>query len=146
MAFPACCICKTNDKHKTYQNIGLLNWKAGYIKGNMIPLCRMCFTTRAGMSPRKYIKTCKNMLKHKPTPFKFPYKTKYSNTACAYCKRKRAFSINRIDSSKGYVIGNLQPLCWLCNRMKGKHKQTTFFKHMERVASAVRYARQCQPL
>jgi hypothetical protein len=146
MSFPVCCICKKNDKYKSYQNIGLLNWKAGYIKGNMIPLCRMCFTTRAGMCPKKYIKACKNILDRKPIPFKFPYKTKYSKTTCAYCKRKRAFSINRIDSSKGYVIGNLQPLCWLCNRMKGKHKEPTFFRHMERVASIGRYGRLCQPM
>ena len=146
MNFPPCCICKTDDKLKSYQNIGLLRWKAGYVKGNMIPLCRMCFTTRAGLAPKKYIQTCKNILNQKPTPFKFPYATKFSNIACVYCKRKRALSVNRIDSSKGYVKGNVQPLCWLCNRMKGKHKETTFFTHLERVANVAMSQSLCPSL
>jgi hypothetical protein len=30
-------------------------------------------------------------------------------------------SLDRIDSSKGYIPGNVQWLCWTVNRMKGEH-------------------------
>lgn len=30
-------------------------------------------------------------------------------------------SLDRIDSAKGYIIGNVQWLCWMVNRMKGEN-------------------------
>ncbi len=30
------------------------------------------------------------------------------------------FTIDRIDSNKGYILGNLQMLCFICNMVKGK--------------------------
>jgi hypothetical protein len=30
------------------------------------------------------------------------------------------FTVDRIDSNKGYILGNLQMLCFICNMVKGK--------------------------
>jgi hypothetical protein len=34
-------------------------------------------------------------------------------------KEIRCSGIDRVDSSKDYVYGNVVPCCWVCNRMKG---------------------------
>lgn len=51
--------------------------------------------------------------------------------------RTRTASLDRIDSTKGYVEGNVQWIHKRLNIMKGKSTDVTFIKDCERV---VRYA------
>jgi len=48
---------------------------------------------------------------------------------CQYCGRSstKHLTVDRIDSTKGYTWGNVQCLCFLCNRMKGNLSEKTFF-------------------
>jgi hypothetical protein len=41
--------------------------------------------------------------------------------------------IDRIDSTKGYIPGNVVPCCWVCNRMKGTLPVDEFFALLERI-------------
>lgn len=71
-----------------------------------------------------------------------------SQRVCVYCGvapsncRKAAVpyaedfwynGIDRIDSSKGYVVENVQPACWVCNRMKGNMSHDDFLAHIRRI-------------
>lgn len=52
------------------------------------------------------------------------------NAQCVYCGSKENITIDRIDSSKGYIIGNIQSLCKVCNVMKWNHKEIDFLSHI----------------
>jgi hypothetical protein len=41
--------------------------------------------------------------------------------------------IDRIDSTKGYIQGNVRPCCWPCNRMKSTMPQGNFIGHIQNV-------------
>lgn len=41
--------------------------------------------------------------------------------------------IDRVDSSKGYVLYNCVPCCKRCNQIKNNMKQDEFFKHVETI-------------
>ncbi len=41
--------------------------------------------------------------------------------------------IDRMDPSIGYVIGNVVPCCWLCNRCKASHVEKDFLDWVSRV-------------
>jgi hypothetical protein len=48
-------------------------------------------------------------------------------------------SIDRIDSNKGYVPGNVQWVCWRVNRMKGAMDYESFVQWCETVVNSVEY-------
>lgn len=68
--------------------------------------------------------------------------------SCVYCKSqpsnvRKAVAhatdfwyngIDRIDSSIGYVVGNVQTACWTCNRMKGNMSHEDFLTHIRKIA------------
>ena len=41
--------------------------------------------------------------------------------------------IDRIDSSRGYIDGNVVPCCWMCNWMKRNLASTDFLTHIEKI-------------
>lgn len=43
--------------------------------------------------------------------------------------------LDRVDSTKGYVLGNVVPCCFECNRMKSNHPISHWFSLMERIRS-----------
>ena len=47
----------------------------------------------------------------------------------------KASGIDRIDSSIGYVEGNVVPCCWTCNTMKASLSPTEFREHIKRLAA-----------
>lgn len=51
---------------------------------------------------------------------------------CAYCGGKGG-GIDRIDSSKGYMIGNVNPCCWSCNQMKNDLPMGEWIAQMKRI-------------
>ena len=52
---------------------------------------------------------------------------------CRYCGTKGPGGIDRIDSSKGYVQGNVVPCCWMCNRMKSNSDKESWYEHMQKI-------------
>lgn len=50
------------------------------------------------------------------------------NTKCVYCGTPDNIGIDRVDSSYGYIVGNVQPCCFTCNIMKRKLTHAEFLK------------------
>ncbi len=53
---------------------------------------------------------------------------------CYYCNDK-AYGIDRIDSSKGYIEGNMVPCCKVCNYMKKDKSVEDFIQKCKDVAT-----------
>lgn len=54
------------------------------------------------------------------------------NSECVYCTNQ-ANSIDRKDSKQGYILDNVQPCCYTCNRMKWDMSEYKFLKHVESI-------------
>lgn len=55
---------------------------------------------------------------------------------CIYCGDnlpKSGHGVDRIDPSKGYKRGNIQPCCFVCNRAKGDLTHMQFLKHLRKI-------------
>lgn len=53
---------------------------------------------------------------------------------CRYCgENTKRIGIDRIDNSKGYVLGNCAPCCKLCNYMKKNHTVDDFLIHIKKI-------------
>jgi hypothetical protein len=53
---------------------------------------------------------------------------------CVYCWSARG-GIDRVDNSVGYVPGNCQPCCMICNQMKNAHSREDFIAQCTRIAN-----------
>lgn len=42
--------------------------------------------------------------------------------------------LDRIDSKQGYVEGNVQPCCFMCNRLKSDMDEGDFIAHIRKIA------------
>ena len=59
---------------------------------------------------------------------------------CTYCKNNfvnGSRGIDRIDSTIGYIYGNITPCCYTCNVMKNILSQEEFFKHLKKIYNFV---------
>ncbi len=52
---------------------------------------------------------------------------------CVYCGSINKIGVDRIDSSDGYNINNVQPCCGMCNMMKFTHGEDVFLKHIAKI-------------
>jgi hypothetical protein len=43
--------------------------------------------------------------------------------------------IDRLDNSKGYVVGNVVPCCIICNKMKKAMNETEFMSHVRAIVA-----------
>src|SRR3990167_138039 len=51
---------------------------------------------------------------------------------CSYCGASIAtIGLDRMDNQKGYLIGNVTPCCWPCNKKKGPKDVDTFIKSLK---------------
>lgn len=74
-------------------------------------------------------------------PVSFDEFAEHSIANCFYCDTAPAnnFSgwaysgIDRIDSARGYIVGNVRPSCWICNRMKNDLTEEEFFAHIKTI-------------
>jgi hypothetical protein len=55
------------------------------------------------------------------------------NQNCVYCGDNSKIGIDRVDSSNGYSIDNVQPCCGKCNLMKFTHTEEVFLKHIIKI-------------
>ncbi len=53
---------------------------------------------------------------------------------CMYCGDSTKGSIDRIDSKQGYIVGNVQPVCAMCNFMKYTATHCDFINQIEKIA------------
>ena len=52
---------------------------------------------------------------------------------CVYCGAEKANGIDRIDSSIGYIQGNVVPCCSICNWMKNALSVEEFYNHIDKI-------------
>jgi len=57
------------------------------------------------------------------------------DTPCHYCGGEvtQRLGLDRVDSAKGYIPGNVVQCCLNCNRMKSDHSVDEWVAHMEKV-------------
>jgi hypothetical protein len=54
--------------------------------------------------------------------------------------------IDRVDSSMGYVAGNVVPCCSTCNRMKLDHSYDDFIAHIKKIVAHYEQTAQVHPI
>lgn len=96
---------------------------------------------------RKYIKTIpdkyktyiqranKKKLKFELSLVDFEY---LLSRPCRYCGSYSEMTIDRIDSSEGYIEGNVASVCFTCNIMKYTLSHENFLKHIVRIYNHLR--------
>lgn len=45
--------------------------------------------------------------------------------------------IDRVDNTKGYILGNCVPCCFICNKMKGVLNEGEFMEHLNKIFTRV---------
>jgi hypothetical protein len=96
----------------------------------------------------------RNAAKHHEREFNLTYEQVLALTSqeCFYCgcppshtvsqkKYNGSYTYNgidRVDSSKGYLVGNTVPCCRTCNLAKNNLTQEEFFLWVERVAGCLK--------
>lgn len=139
-----CSYCKLISRLKTYQNVGLYNWRNGYVDSNVFPLCKLCYKMRSGKSKNDFFLSVACILFRIPNLQKMTYKNSKhcknihniiycKSNKCNYCHSKLKLSVNKINSQHGYRTNNVQTLCWTCNRMKSDINEKVFFRHLVRL-------------
>ncbi len=111
--------CKLCLNLKTLDNF----YKRSAQKDGFNTICKECRQNRVEERYLRY----KNRTKNSKIDFKLTLDEFYTLTSmpCIYCGEydkifmgKKYTGIDRIDSSKGYILNNCVPCCFICNRMK----------------------------
>ena len=59
--------------------------------------------------------------------------TELLDNSCVYCGDKTPICIDRIDSSIGYIEGNVVSACYTCNMMKNTLSKDKFFEKIKQL-------------
>jgi len=78
--------------------------------------------------------TSKAMVKGREFALSTDHTYKLLTSDCTYCGGP-GYGIDRIDSSKGYIEGNVTPCCSRCNIMKNNMTVAEFEVHIRRIAA-----------
>lgn len=141
-----CSYCKCTKKNNTYQNIGLHKWKHGFTRNNIFPLCKLCYIIRNGQKLNDLLRSIiciflripvKQQIQFRQTDKCKRYDSlricNMNKNKCKYCHSKKNLTVDKIHPKKGYELGNVQFLCWSCNRMKSNINETIFFSHLRKI-------------
>ena len=85
---------------------------------------------------------CKSRAKKTNREFNLSVKQflSYWNTSCTYCGiRIETIGLDRIDTSKGYIIENIASCCYICNWMKRDLSYDEFIKHCKLIVAYSEY-------
>lgn len=66
-------------------------------------------------------------------------------TFCGEVKFETGVGLDRLDNSKGYTVGNVQPACRACNLLRGLFPIDLFFEQVSKVYKK-RGKRKCKSL
>jgi hypothetical protein len=64
------------------------------------------------------------------------YKNLLKDDMCYYCGKslnETGYALDRVDSSKGYTLGNVRTCCSKCNSAKNNMAELEFYSHIEAV-------------
>lgn len=62
----------------------------------------------------------------------------FLNSKCVYCG-EQATGIDRVDNTKGYTKGNMEPCCGICNHMKNNLSKEDFIKKVRQIVTCTGY-------
>ena len=124
------------------------------IKDNLVQKCEVCYSTmrkvednrarernyafEKKLNPLKHFREYADGAAKKNVEFTITLE-EFSNIVtkpCYYCKKyneNEVLGIDRIDSFKGYVKGNILPACEICNTMKKQLTMKEFANHISLV-------------
>lgn len=57
---------------------------------------------------------------------------------CVYCG-EQSTGIDRVDNAKGYINGNMDPCCKICNHMKNNLTKENFIKKVKQIVTVTGY-------
>ena len=111
---------KAKRNRKKYYNNGgkeyMQNWMNNTIKGRF----------------RMYKDNCKRL--GRPFELLFDDFAKFWKQPCSYCGSEiETIGLDRIDSEKGYIEGNVISCCFKCNGMKSKLSEKEFLEQIKKI-------------
>lgn len=111
---------------KTMFKQGQTPWIKG--KGTGIDLAKRKLSTYRANAKRKGIifEVTLEMMKY------------FLDSKCVYCG-EQSTGIDKVDSKKGYIIGNMEPCCGICNHMKNNLSKEYFIKKVRQIVTCVGY-------
>lgn len=85
-------------------------------------------------SPRRCFNAYRrnSLRKHRVFELTYDEFTNYYGTDCNYCGNI-SYGLDRIDSSVGYIKGNVVPCCSRCNYMKNTLDKDVWIDHMKKI-------------
>lgn len=92
------------------------DWRAG-------PTCKSCYFKKVGKSSHYRFLHAKRTSKKRKLEFNIPFEI-YEELIvkpCYYCQQTAesfGIGLDRIDNSKGYILGNVLPCCKMCNQLR----------------------------
>jgi len=110
-------------------------------KNSQCKTCRSIHFQGVKHSARYRLKTYKNGARRRNIRFELSLKEfdEITKRFCVYCggfsdsEIENFCGIDRLDSSLGYVEGNVVPCCWMCNDMKGTLTSKEFINHIKKI-------------
>lgn len=54
-------------------------------------------------------------------------------SSCKYCGKENANGVDRVNNQIGYLLNNCVSCCDMCNKMKWKHSEKDFLKHIKKI-------------
>ena len=132
--------------------------RVDWIRADVIPTRVNCkFCSRSNSHKLEYGRASQNRLFRRYTrdaakrdlEFKIDFNTfiEITSANCHYCNSKPETiqkedagngdyiynGIDRVDSSKGYIVGNIVPCCKLCNKFKCDLSRREFLTHIDKI-------------
>lgn len=91
---------------------------------------------------RKKFQQYTTRAKKKNIDFKLSYENFIflCNQECFYCghfEQDKIVGVDRVNNNQGYIVGNVAPCCWTCNKAKGDMSHFEFFKYRMRFTKNV---------
>lgn len=136
----------TKRKCKTCQKVKVINLfeKCAKSHGGYRKKCKQCKARLASMRNStlngKYT-TLRSKRHARGLGFNLSFSQflKLHSAPCFYCgslkKTDTGSNIDRINSTKGYIISNCRSCCYTCNRLKSDFTESEFYKHIHRITS-----------
>lgn len=162
MLCKTCGYCNKNPEIAYQNGIDRIDNNKGYTHNNVIACCDVCNTMKGTHNIDMFLTFCKNINNNYPSKkiindivvinkySDIKYKAGKRNIEfnisaaefksimrfkCNYCSNSNHNSngLDRIDSTKNYVVNNVVPCCGVCNIMKNNYSISTFIDTIKRI-------------
>jgi hypothetical protein len=135
--FKICKGCKENKTIESYNMCG--QYRSGKIRRrNRCSDCHQKYRSEnwSEASPKNLFQSYKKSAKKRGLSFKLTFSEflSFGGKDCNYCGEEfDRIRLDRIDNSIGYIITNVTPCCFMCNKIKGSQRQDAFMNKIEKI-------------